>query len=201
MKINQIHFLAILFFFTGYVKAQTSFDYGKVEENIYSNTFFNCTISLPENWVVVDLPFDNGVDKEQKKDISEIFSANLLSIFKYPLNSGTQKNPGISIVVENVADYPQVKNGNDYLQFVKNGLENSIDIKNRVIDEVLDKEVINGIEFYKLNFTDSADGIVLKQIYCATVVKGFSFSIIYVYENDLELSVIKKSLKTLKFIN
>ncbi len=112
------------------------FDYGHVENGIYSNTYFDVSINLPQNWVVqsqeqTDKMVEQGSDliageDENMKTVlkaSEVNVANLLSAFQYEYGSAVDYNPSIVINSENIKNFPGIKNGADYLFQAKKLLE------------------------------------------------------------------------------
>ncbi|GJQ61029.1 MAG: hypothetical protein SCALA702_00820 [Melioribacteraceae bacterium] len=189
------------------------FDYGSIENGVYSNTFFDFSIILPENWVVQSR---EQIDKiaEQGKDIivgedenlkaivkaTEINTANLLGVFQFELGSAVEYNPNIMIISENLKNMPGIKKGSDYLFQAKRLLQQSQFKYDYISDELL-KETINGTDFYKMDTGINYMGMEIKQTYYSTVLKGFAINIIVSYINEEQRKVISKSLNSLVFEN
>jgi hypothetical protein len=187
------------------------FDYGKVENNQYNNTFFAFKVKIPDNWVVqskdqTDRLTDQGKelmagnDKKLKAilDASEVNTANLLTVFKYEIGSAVDYNPSVAIIAENVKNYPGIKNGNDYLFQARRLLKQS-QIQYDYIDEVFKTQNIGAKEFYMMNASINYMGILIKQIYYSTIIKKFSFSVIISYVTDEQKAELDKLLSSMEF--
>lgn len=190
---------------------QTNFDYGEIDNNIYKNSFFNFTINIPTDWAIQNKEQIEALkrhgealmagDNAQMKAIlkaSEINSAILLGAFKYELGSAVEYNPGISIVVENIKNFPGIKSGNEYLYQARRIMKNS-QIKYDHIDEEFEKIEIDGLEFYRMNAEMNYMELNIKQIYHSTTLNGFGFSIIVSFVKESNKEELMNILKTVKF--
>ncbi len=188
-----------------------NFDYGKVENNVYSNTFFNMKMNLPSGWVVQSQEQMNNLNNAAKNLItgddtklkavikaSEVNSANLLAVFQYEVGSPVDFNPNIMIVAENLKIAPGIKTGSDYLFQTRKLLKQS-QLKYDELDSVFAKEVISGVDFYKMNALMKYMGLEIKQVYYSTVMHGFSLGIIISYVTDEQKAVLMKSIDSLEF--
>jgi hypothetical protein len=173
-----------------------NFDYGSVNDNVYTNDFFKCNIKLPEDWIVqskeqterlADMGKDlvAGDDKKLESVIkaSEINTANLLAVFQHELGSAVDYNPNIMIVAENVTNAPGIKNGSDYLFQSRRFLKQS-QLQYDYLSEEFESETINGTEFHVMDAHMNYMGLDIKQIYYSTITSGFSFNVIVSYIND-----------------
>jgi len=128
------------------------FDYGKIENNKYINSFFGFEMELPPNWVVqTKEQMENlskmgkelvaGDDENMKAVInaSEINSANLLAVFKYEVGAVVDYNPNLMLVAENLKNTPGIKTGSDYLFQSRRFLKQS-QIQYDYIDEEFQKK-------------------------------------------------------------
>jgi len=174
------------------------FDYGKVENNKYTNSFFNFEMSVPTNWSVqsreqtdnlskIGKDMVSGSNKKMKEvlDASEINSANLLAAFKYDLKTAVQYNPNLMIVAENLKNAPDIKTGGDYLAHTRNFLKQS-QVPHDHIDDASKKTTIGGKEFYSMSVIVNYMGLKIHQTYYATILDGFSVvtTISYIDENQ-----------------
>ncbi len=190
-----------------------NFDYGRVENNKYVNTFFEFEITLPTDWIVQTKEQMDDMTRKGKALVagddskmeavlkaSEINSANLLSVFQFERGSAVEYNPSFSIVVENIKNLPGIKTGNEYLFQAKKLMEQS-QLKYDYIDKEFSKEVINGTDFYKMNAEIKYMGLDIKQIYYVTIQKGFAFVAITSFINDQQKQDLLKSINSMKFKN
>ena len=188
-----------------------SFDYGKVENNVYRNKYFKCSMRVPSEWKVVDKETMDeltgkasetvaGDDEELKQaiEVGQINSANLLSVSKLDLATATELNPNIMILAENVSRSSIVMDGNDYLKSAKELLART-QMNYTYISDDFKKEVINGTPFYRMDVTLDLQGIEAKQCYLATISKKFAFVVILTYFTEEEKAFIDNYIKTLKF--
>jgi hypothetical protein len=188
-----------------------NFDYGKIENNRYSNDFFGCSLDLPPDWAVQsreqmeklqDLGKEMiaGEDKKLKKElkVAEIRTANLITVFKFELGTTTEFNPNISIVAENVRFSPNIKSGEDYLHRSRKLLEQS-QFKYDSISTTLDKIDFSGKVFSRMFTSVSYMGIPIRQEYFSTVLNGFSFNIVISYSDDKQKEELTDVLGTLRF--
>jgi len=190
-----------------------NFDYGKIENGKYVNSFFGCEITIPESWSVQSNEQINnlveqgreliaGDDKNMKAmyKASEINTANLLMAFEYEVGATVEFNTNIAIVAENLANTPGIKKGSDYLFHVKKLLsQTQVDYSH--IDEQCEREEIAGAVFYKMNTTLNFAGVDIYQTYYSTILNNFSFSIVISYSGDEQHQQLLQILKSLKFTN
>jgi len=188
-----------------------NFDYGSVTDNIYSNKYFNCTIKLPNDWIVqskaqteriADLGKDlvAGDDKKMKAVIkaSDVNTANLLAVFQHEVGAAVEYNPSIMIVAENIKNAPGIKSGSDYLYQSRRLLKQS-QFQYDYLSEDFKSESINGTEFYKMDAYLNYMGLEIKQIYYSTITMGFSFNMIISYVNDEQKNILFESINSMKF--
>lgn len=210
------NFLSILFLsliaFSGYSQNKTDhFDYGQVKDNKYVNSYFDCELSIPTDWIVQTKEQMEAISNKGKELIagddsnmkamiktSEINSATLLSVFQFERGAPVDYNSSISIVAENVKNLPGIKTGSEYLFQVRKMLELS-KIKFDSIDTDFKKDIINNTVFYKMDTGITMMGIKIKQSYYSTIVNGFSFSIVMSYTDEEQKNILLQSINSLKF--
>ncbi|HEX8549877.1 MAG TPA: hypothetical protein VF691_23145 [Cytophagaceae bacterium] len=177
------------------------FDYGRVENNKYTNAFFKCEVTIPTDWIVqtkeqteamskVGKAMVAGADSTMKAVLkaSEINSANLLVAFQHEVGSAVDYNPSFSIITENIKNLPGIKSGKEYLFLARRLMEQS-QMKYNHLDKEFTKEVINGTDFYTMNTQIKYVGLDIKQIYYSTVRNGFSFNIIISFINNQQKKI------------
>lgn len=183
------------------------FDYGKVENGRYTNTFFGCSMDVPEGWTpltkeqIAELESRGrkiAVGEESKpidgRKASDISAASIMTVYKHPYGTVQGYNPSMSLIVENLHRYGSIKNGDQYLghsrgRLVSYGLFQSV-------DSVFTKEVVNGAIFYRMHCVSSTDTERVEQDYIATVVNRFALTFILSYRNDSEKELMMKSLQS-----
>jgi len=213
---KDLNFIGILILMVLTLSCNTNnkpkdFDYGKVENHKYLNSYFGFEVQLPAEWVVqTKEQMENlsnkgkemvaGDDKNMKAIInaSEINTANLLSVFKYEVGSAVDYNPNFMIVAENLNNAPGIKTGSDYL-FQSRKLILQSKMQYDYLDEVFKKEVINNQEFYLMNAAISYMGQSIKQVYYSTILNGFSLSAIITFTNEEQEADLKKIINSMKF--
>ncbi len=187
------------------------FDYGKVADNVYTNSFFGFELKLPVDWVVqTKEQTDNlmkrgeklvaGDDENMKAIIkaSEINYASLVAVFKYEVGAAVDYNPSLMLIAENLKNTPGIKNGSDYL-FQARKLMKQSQIQYDFIDEEFEKEIINDHDFYLMHTSIDYMGVSIKQIYFSTVKNGFCLSTIISYTDEEQKMELLKTVNSMKF--
>ena len=190
-----------------------NFDYGKVENNTYLNSFFKLKMDVPADWKV-----QNEEQKEQLAKMgqeiinsdgnaltkavlkaSEINTAYLLSVFKHEQGAPVDFNPSIMLIAENLALAPGVKSGEDYLFHTRKLLQNSPIYKS--IDEDIVAEKLDGVAFHKMNAVINSPNINVTQTYYSTIRDGFSLNMIISYSNEEEKNTLLNAVNSINFEN
>jgi hypothetical protein len=187
------------------------FDYGRIENSKYLNSYFDFEITIPANWIIqnkeqmeriaeagTDLVVGDNANLKAAVKASEINSANLLVVYQYERGAAVDYNPSFTLVAENIRDFPGIKTGSDYLFQARRLLEQS-QVKYDYLDKEFSKEAIGGIEFYKMNAEIVYLGIGIKQIYYATILKGFSLIAIVTFTTDEQKADVMAAINSMKF--
>lgn len=187
------------------------FDYGKVENNKYTNSYFGLELIIPENWVVKSKEETKVITDAGKKIIAsnnenlkevieaaEVNSAYLLHVNKYEQGAPVDYNSSFLLLSENVTSSPGVKTGADYL-FHTRKLLLQTQLKFTEIDEEFKKVIINNEEFYLMNLTMEIMGMEIKQGYYATIKNGFCVAVIISFIDEEQKTELEKMLNTLLF--
>ena len=192
-------------------KPGKGFDYGLVDKGHYKNDFFNFEIDLPKNWVLqsqdqkehIMQSGENmiaGNDENMRAAIQEIdvTSANLVTVFQHELGAAVDYNPNLMLLAENLKQAPGVLTGADYLFHSRKLLTHSA-LKFEHIDETFKPMNIGGRTFYLMAVDLKYMGLDIHQLYCSTIEKGFSLSIILSYVSDEQKEILMQSLQSLRF--
>ena len=185
-----------------------SFDYGRIENNVYINDFFEIQVELPGSWVVLSQQEINAMNKSgqslyssDKNKADSAFSgadadiANLLSLYRYPTDS-KKSNYSFKIVAQINRD-PSIKNGKDVLFLLKKFLEGA-QVKFE-FDKEIYKHKFGNTNFYVLESKMLMARNELQQEYWAGILKGFSLSIILSYNNEEQKKELHDIIEKIKF--
>ena len=192
-------------------ETQTNFDFGRIEDNIYTNAFFNMKMTLPTDWVVQSEQETEEVMEEGRKLIagndknlesvikaSEVNTANLFMIYEYELGSAVDYNPSLLLIAENLRNAPGIRTGADYLFHARKFLAHA-EVQYDHIDEEFGEVDISGVPFHLMNTNINYLGNDIKQRYYSTVLHGFSLNMIITYVDDEQRAELEKSINSLTF--
>jgi len=204
--------LASLVFLTlcGADKKAKPFDYGRIENGKYLNSFFGLEITLPSDWFILNKSqMQNiaekgkeliaGDDEKMKKMIkaAKVEDATLLGIFKYEKGAAVDYNPNLMLAVGNLKNTPGIKTGKDYLFHIRKLLKQTQLYDS--IDEECEKEIINNQEFYLMSTSMKIFELKITQTYYATVRNGFALVLAISFVDDEEKDTLEKTVKSIKF--
>ena len=213
-KLNKVFTISIFLIFTISCSNNSKpkdFDYGKVENDRYVNSYFDLELNLPSHWIVQTKEQTENLSKRGKELIagdnknmkavfkaSEINTANLIAAFQYEVGSAVDYNPSFMLVAENLKGFPGIKTGSDYL-FQTRKLMKQSQFQYDSIDDEFKKIIINNQEYYLMNTSVSYAGYTIRQEYYSTLKDGFCISAIISYNDDEQKSVLKKVINSMKF--
>ncbi|MBP1839313.1 hypothetical protein [Formosa algae] len=183
------------------------FDFGEVKDHTYTNSYFGLSFDYPKDWSQqskhdIKAITDKGekyLARENTKmgsilKVSQINTAYLFSLFKYPLKSTQDYNASLSVIAENIAGSPDVKRGRDYLFNSKELLKQTP--AQYQFEEQLDTENLGGETFDILKAKATYGPYKVQQEFYCIVRYGFSLSFILSYTNDEEKAVLHDILDT-----
>ncbi|MFN8298541.1 MAG: lipoprotein [Chitinophagales bacterium] len=189
------------------------FDYGKIENHVYRNSYFDFRITLPESWTVKSqeemaalqkqgqdlVAGDNSTLKKTIK-ASEVNTATLLMTTKYP-GQDQPDNPNFIAVAERLSSLAKaanhIDNGKDYLEATKKLMAQSA-MKFEQEGDIV-KSDLSGQEFYKMTMKLDAGIAVLHQDYYATIINDFALAFVVTYVSDASKEELQGILNTIKF--
>ncbi len=189
------------------------FDYGKVENHVYRNTYFDFRVSLPEAWAVKSQAEMDALQKQGhdliagdnsslKKTIkaAEVNTATLLMTSKYP-GQDQADNPNFIAVAERLSSLAKaannIENGKDYLEATKKLMAQSA-MKFEQEGDIV-KSDLAGKEFYKMTMKLDAGFVVVHQDYYATILNDFALAFISTYVSDPSKEELQGILNSIKF--
>lgn len=212
-QIVTLVFVFALFLITSCKVENTpdNFDYGKVEEGKYVNSYFDLEMTLPSDWSVqtqeqmenitkVGKDLVAGEDENMKAIVkaSDVNTANLLAVFQYEYGSAVEFNPNFMVIAENIKRAPGIRSGKDYL-FQSRKLLTQSQFQYDRIDEDFEKEIIDGTEFYKMKTEVNVMGINVRQVYYSTILKDFSFNVIISFSSDAQREDLLRVVQSMVF--
>ena len=140
-------------------------------------------------------------DTEKKVAVKAdlINTANLLMAHQYELGALVDSNSSILIVADNISKLPDIKTSADYLVNAQNMVkEFELDIE--YIDEKIEKELINGVDFYKMKIVINYMGFKVNQVYYSTISKEFSLYILITFINEAQQQELLNCVHSIKFL-
>lgn len=193
----------------GCAKSQPKLDFGAVEGSVYRNAYFGLELNIPANWNIQDseqkkammaqggkLMAGNDKTLQAVYDASALNTVILLSAFKHPVGAAVDSNPNVTLIAEKIAHAPGIRRGSDYLFHARKGMESG-QVSMSVRNDVYEKKA--GDTTFDVMDVDLKIGKkTVKQMYYATILKGYALSIIISYSSPGELKELEAVLSTLK---
>jgi len=186
--------------------------YGLIEKGVYSNSYFNMSIDVPEAWVVHSQAMQkemmekgvslfSGNDDNLKAILkeSEKQTVNMFSFFKYEQGAPVPFNPSVISVAEMVVKMPGIKRGSDYLFHVKKFL-GSGQLEYRFPSEIYSKS-ISGVSFDVMSAEIDAISITVHQDYYAVRMQDYMLTFVLSYSSESERKELNEIISKLEFSN
>jgi hypothetical protein len=188
------------------------FDYGKIENGVYTNKYFNFEMPVPGDWSVQNKEQVEQIKQlsqrmigEKNKELasqikaSDVNYASLLTVFRNPMDSVTGEfNYSFVIVAENLSKNPGIKKGEDYLVQARSLMEKSG--LTYSFEPGYSTEKIGNREFDRMNVVMTVRGIDVQQSYYALIDKKFALAIVVSYANDEQKQAVKDVVNKIKFM-
>lgn len=185
---------------------------GKNEGNVYSNDFFNMTVTMPDKWVVatdeekmevleVGKEVIAGEDKSKAEeiDLSAAKSVYLLMISEKGLKDKSASNSNFIVVAEKISLSQGVKDGADYLEAVKGQLKSVASTMPYNLDKEIYTEKVDGKDFSVLEATIKVGDVKMTQKYYASVLNGYALSFVNTITSDESAKILDKVIKSITF--
>lgn len=180
------------------------------EEGVYRNEYLGFRIQLPQDWSLQNEEMEKRITKAGSDYLGHNESESrvmqeqaeetvnyLFTLFKYPLGTVIDYNPNIIGLAENVADYPGIKTGKEYLQHVRNQLLSAQ--ADFVVSDVSDTYTIDGRIFHVLRTDLNFMGTIVKQRHYATKINDYILLFTYSYQQRESEEELLKILKSVDF--
>ena len=191
--------------------ATENFDYGKIENGKYTNRFFNFQIDVPASWSVTNhdematmtekgLDMMAGEEKQTEKmvEAARIASAQLLNISQFPINSDVEFNSNLIISVDDITEFPEIKNGKDYLEHTKETFV-AMGLDLEIADEISEK-IISNKTYHQMIVHIKLEQASFSQQYISIVDKGYIINYVLTYGNEAGKADLEKIIRSLKSI-
>jgi len=190
----------------------SDFDYGKIEDNQYSNSFFELTIDIPDGWFVQNDDVVKQLSEKGARAIggekmvrtikaAEVTTANLIMVDQFDIATHTDPtiiNSNFTLIAENLGVASvYIKDGKDYLdasrkEFDKSHVPIVINSETKSID-------IDGETFYYFDAVLTMQGVEIKQRYISTVMNGFALLYVATYGTEDQLGKLMSILNNADF--
>ena len=190
-----------------------NFDYGKIEKNIYSNSFFKMVITLPDGWHFLTDEQNKGLMNKSSElltkenntinkniEASKVTTALLLTALQHEVGTDTIFNPNMVIIAENLKNNPNVKSPADYLVLTRKTLVQTTQI---ISTDCISNVNINGTNLSTMrlisadNKTNANERIIQK--YYVHILNKFAITAILTYKTEDQRLLLEQAISTLKF--
>ena len=185
------------------------FNYGRMEDTVYTNPFFGFKLAIPSTWIVQNktqidyvlskskdvLDFDNELMNKAVEKL-DVNSMTLLMVYKYEIGAPVKYNPSIIILAESMLMQPGIKTGDDYLYHVSSGLKQSN--LNYECNPSENKFTYDDFTFSVLDC--SIIQTIVYQKYYSSVIKRYAFSFIITFSDDEERDELINIINTAEFV-
>lgn len=213
MKIKLLSILTLLLVITSCNRngIPKEFDYGNVENGTYSNEFFGFTMKVPSKWYLLTEDeqkelTDRGAERiterntELKETIeaSKVNTAQMISMFKYPVDSMIAFNPSVLVIAENLSMTPQIKTSGQYLDEAQKMVD-KMQMGYEFPDGAYVKHDFGGEKFESMRASIDNLFMTVNQEYIVTIKNGFALIFIMSYSTEEEKSELYSVMKTIKF--
>jgi len=192
-------------------EAEKNFDYGKIENGVYTNDYFDFNIPVPQNWDVRNdeqvqqlqkkgsgLISGNNKELEAKIDEADVNTVVLLTVFKNKEDTTAVKfNPSVILLCENLQGSPDIKKGKDYLDHAKYLMQQS-KMPYQFTPEYFTEKVGNK-EFDRMDAVLDGQMGGIQQSYYSIIDKGYALSIIISFVDADQKIELKGIINKIKF--
>ena len=188
--------------------ADNAIDFGEFEAGVYSNTFFNLAIAIPEDWHVLDAEARNQLMRQGGKlvagnnrnlkaalNAADLDSLNLLAAYEHAPGAPVTANPGIMIIAEKIKHMPGIKRGSDYHYHTKKMMRMSN--INVAFPEEIYETSIDDVSFDVLEMQINMGHMNIMQKQYVTILNGYALLVGLTYQDGEGLYQLEDILLTM----
>jgi hypothetical protein len=174
----------------------------------FQNKKFGLSIKKPESWYAQNVEeamqlsargaqVMSGDDKNMKAALEASLKASLplFGFFEFPPGTPGKPNPNVGAVAENIAAFPGVKDGCDYLASMKQVIENSQ--MNMSFGDSCQKEKISGSTFGYVNASIKMGNALISQRYWACKKGDHAIAIVQTFHSEQQDAATTEIIKTI----
>jgi len=185
-------------------------DFGKFENNVYSNNYFNMHISIPQSWYVMDDEVRIELMKKAVKTVvgdnenlqavakaSDLKNLSLILASEKPPGASVGSNPSLLVMAEKVKHLPGMKRGSDYHFTTKKIFEKSA-VKPSYPKKIYETS-IGSLNFDVLEITFEMGQTQYFQKQFAAIYKDYALLIALNYRNEADLKKLEEVLQAVTF--
>lgn len=191
-------------------KKEEAINFGQYSQGVYTNTYFNIRVPLPQEWYVMDDESRIKLMKQGSKIVSgdnknlkalmsaaDMQSMNMLTAYAHPPGTAVETNPSIIIIAEKIGHMPGIKRGSDYHFHTKKLMEQSA-LSVTFPAEIYEAS-IGGVAFDVLDIDyNLPQGSNFQRQYCTTM-KNYALLVIITFQNDEGQSRLEDILAGIEF--
>ena len=188
--------------------ADNTIDYGEFVDGVYSNTFFNLAIAIPEDWHVLDAEARSQLMRQGGKLMAgknrnlkaalkkaDLNSLNLLAAYEHAPGTPVTSNPGIMIVAEKIKHMPGIKRGSDYHYHTKKMMRMSN--INVTFPEEIYETSIDSVPFDVMEMQITMGHMRITQKQYVTIMNGYALLVGLTYQDGDGLYQLEDILLTM----
>jgi hypothetical protein len=188
--------------------ADNTIDFGEYVDGVYSNTFFNLAIAIPEDWHVLDaearsqlmrqggkLVAGNNRNLKAALKAADLDSLNLLAAYEHAPGAPVTSNPGILIIAEKIKHMPGIKRGSDYHYHTKKMMRMSN--INVAFPEEIYETSIDDVSFDVMEMQVNMGHISIMQRQYETIMNGYALLVGLTYQDGDGLYQLEDILLTM----
>jgi len=191
-------------------KIPDNFDYGKMENGVYTNNYFDFEIPVPDKWTVQtkeqvqqlrkqgeDSAYGDNAELKTKIKAADIQTAILLTVFKNKTDSAINGfNYSFIILAENL-DNSGEKEGKDYLAHAKEIMKQS-NVSYQFSPEFYSEKIGNK-KFDGMDVSLIANADNVQQSYYSRIDRNFALSFIISYASNEQKTELKNIINKIRF--
>ena len=188
--------------------ADNAIDFGEYVDGVYSNTFFNLAIAIPEDWHVLDaearsqlmrqggkLMAGNNRNLKAALKAADLDSLNLLAAYEHAPGAPVTSNPGIMIIAEKIKHMPGIKRGSDYHYHTKKMMRMSN--INVAFPEEIYETSIDDVSFDVMEMQINMGHMSIMQRQYVTIMNGYALLVGLTYQDGDGLYQLEDILLTM----